>query len=59
MADFCLDCVEDLFGKGLPSDFEGILTEKEKEEGYTISVLCEGCGYIEVDHLGKKVDKEC
>jgi len=57
MADFCLDCAENLFGKELPSDFEGILTEEE--EGYTISVLCEGCGYIEVDHLGKKVDKEC
>lgn len=58
MADFCKECSIEIFNK----DFEDFvdstrrkLTEKEKEEGYGWSVICEGCGYILVDDEGKRI----
>ncbi len=56
MAEFCAECSEELFGKEFPSDFSGILSEEDFDEGYVLPVLCEGCGYIEVDHLGNKIE---
>ncbi len=50
MADFCGQCMKEKFGEGIPSDFEG-----EAPEGETVSVICEGCGFIEVDHTGDRV----
>lgn len=50
MADFCLDCNIKINGVEV-SDFEGLC-----EPGETVEVLCEGCGYIKVDHTGEKVD---
>jgi len=58
MAEFCLECTQDLFGEELPSDFEGLLSEEEFKEGLLMSVLCEGCGGIWVDHVGRKVEME-
>ena len=56
MADFCYDCSQELLGVEPESnDFFGLIDEEKVEKGYLISVLCEGCGYIMVDHLGKKV----
>jgi len=54
MAEFCLDCSKELFGED--SDFKGIISEEMSHEGWVAPVLCEGCGFIEVDHLGKKVE---
>jgi hypothetical protein len=50
MADFCWKCLaEELFPEAPErNDFHGIV-----EEGETARVLCEGCGFIEVDHEGK------
>ena len=53
MADFCYDCVVKLFGKGELNDFVGLA-----KAGETVCVLCEGCGYIEVDENGKKVKEK-
>ena len=48
-----------MWGDEVPSDFKGLLSQAEFEEGYPLPVLCEGCGYIWVDPQGKKVeDKE-
>lgn len=57
MADFCKACSAELFD--LPSDFEGLVTEEEANDGYIANVLCETCGPIEVDHEGKCVSVDC
>lgn len=51
MADFCKECSDEMFGPDVPNDFEGLC-----EPGEMVSVLCEGCGYIWVDHTGKRID---
>lgn len=51
MAEFCWQCTEEyLFPDGSRNDFIGIVPE-----GATLRVLCEGCGFIEVDHEGRRV----
>ena len=39
------------------SDFKGIISEEMFHEGWVAPVLCEGCGYIEVDNLGKRIEE--
>ena len=56
MANFCKSCCFDLFGVDI-SDFDGIMSEEDYNNGMVANVLCEGCGYIEVDHKGEKVDR--
>lgn len=59
MADFCLQCANEMFGTEddpVKSDFHKLLSEAEHKEGYALPVLCEGCGPIYVDHLGRRVD---
>lgn len=53
MADFCWSCTEELFGEELASqnDMKGLCLEDE-----SIVVLCEGCGTIEVNSVGFRVD---
>lgn len=45
MADFCKQCSEEL--GFLNQDLTNLC-----EKGWFIQVLCEGCGYIYVDHDG-------
>jgi hypothetical protein len=60
MADFCWQCTEALFeATGKQNDFAGMTTEMDTRNGYYASVLCEGCGFIEVDHTGKCVRVHC
>ena len=59
MADFCLQCANEMFGtedEPVKSDFHNALTEEEYNDGFVLPVLCEGCGIIEVDHLGRRID---
>lgn len=49
MADFCIECYEDMFGS-TDNDLNGLC-----EPGQKITALCEGCGSIHVDHTGKRV----
>lgn len=58
MAEFCVECAKEMWGKEIDSDFNGILSENEFKKGQLLSVLCEGCGYIYVNHLGQKIDEE-
>tara|TARA_B100000745_G_scaffold289744_1_gene228087 strand:+ start:441 stop:605 length:165 start_codon:yes stop_codon:yes gene_type:complete len=52
MADFCYGCAKDVLGVNPEwNDFNDIV-----DEGEMLSVLCEGCGIIWVDHEGKRVD---
>lgn len=58
MADFCLDCIKKVFPK-VPegaNDFVGITGAEDTKSGQYALVLCEGCGWIYVDHTGKKVN---
>lgn len=55
MASFCYDCSIDMFGDEVTNDFAGLIDEDLVKKGYVLPVLCEGCGYIMIDHLGKKV----
>jgi len=55
VANFCYDCSIDMFGDEVTNDFAGLVDKDLVKKGYALPVLCEGCGDIMVDHLGKKV----
>lgn len=60
MADFCAQCTDELFGPDVDNDLSGIITEQDTAGGFVSSVvICEGCGPIQVDHLGKCVSPDC
>jgi hypothetical protein len=51
MAEFCKQCADEL---GFPeSDFKGACKEIELDEDVGFVVVCEGCGFVLVDHLGQ------
>jgi len=54
MADFCWSCTAELFGEELASenDMKGLCKEDE-----STFVLCEGCGAIEVNSDGFRIDE--
>lgn len=58
MADFCKQCSISHFEKD-HGDFEGISTAKDTAKGYFASVICEGCGPVQVDHTGRCVSEDC
>lgn len=58
MADFCLQCNLDLFF-GPYSDLDGLSTPDDTANGLYPVVLCEGCGPIQVDHIGRCVSVDC
>ena len=51
MADFCYDCTVKLFGEEFENDFQGLCSDQE-----SIQVLCEGCGFVEVNSDGRKIN---
>ena len=55
MANFCRDCSIAMFGRDF-GDLAGISTEKDTAEGRYARTLCEGCGYVLVDHDGIVVE---
>lgn len=57
MADFCKQCSEKNFGEDY-KDMAGLCTEEDTKKGLSVPVLCEGCGYTYVNHLGECVG-EC
>jgi len=58
MADFCKACSIELFGKDF-EDHKGITTEQMWKELHAVTVICEGCGPIQVDPEGNCVSKDC
>ena len=57
MADFCYQCTRDILGlDGSKNEFVGIQPIEMTEKGLYTEVLCEGCGFILVDHNGKRID---
>ena len=58
MADFCKQCSIELFGEDY-GNFKGLTLEKDWKDNKACIVLCEGCGYIQVDPEGNCVSKDC
>lgn len=51
MAEFCWDCTRDKLGiEPERNELSNLI-----EPPYTTSALCEGCGFIQVDHKGKRL----
>lgn len=59
MADFCKECARLLFGQEMPCDLHGITTQENWDKGLAASVICEGCGPIQVDPEGNCVSQGC
>ena len=58
MADFCTECSMEMFNK----DFEelaGLSTAEDTKNDLFPCVICEGCGFIQVDHTGKCISETC
>lgn len=53
MADFCKQCSIELFGEDF-GDHKG-----HCKEGMMVAVICEGCGFVHVDHEGKCLTTDC
>lgn len=58
MADFCKQCTEELFQVG-HNDLSNLVSAEEEAEGYMATVLCEGCGPIQVNREGKCLSHDC
>lgn len=58
MAEFCRQCTKILFDEDT-SDFEDISLEEDTKKNLYYVVVCEGCGVIQVDHLGNCISEDC
>lgn len=58
MADFCRQCSLMLFGEDF-GNLKGLISKEQVDEGLVVSVICEGCGPTQVNHLGECVDVNC
>ena len=59
MADFCKRCYADMFGEGQTNDMAGVTKPEDWDQGLAVSVICEGCGPIQVDPEGNCVSQDC
>jgi hypothetical protein len=58
MADFCKKCSIDTFGEDF-KDLANFTPVEDWQNGLAVSVICEGCGIIQVDPEGNCVSKDC
>ena len=58
MADFCKQCSIDMFGDDF-GDLAGLSKASDTRKGLYCTVICEGCGCIQVDHEGNCISKDC
>lgn len=58
MAEFCRQCSFDLDGVDY-RDLAGITSPEAWGEGLAATVICEGCGFIQVDPDGNCVSNDC
>ena len=55
MADLCHQCALDIFGEDI-GDLAGLSTPDDTATRRYPIALCEGCGPIQVDHTGRRVE---
>ena len=58
MGEYCFACSQEIFGRD-SLDFKGITPEVDFRKGKACTVLCEGCGKIQVDPSGKCLSAGC
>lgn len=58
MADYCKQCSIKWFGEDF-HDLAGMSTAEDTRKGMYAVVICEGCGYVLVDHEGTCVSTNC
>lgn len=58
MAEFCKQCSIELFGEDY-KELKDITSQKDWEDGKACVVICEGCGFIQVDPKGRCISKDC
>lgn len=58
MADFCRQCSLADFGEDF-GDLAGLSGPGDTAAGLFCSVICEGCGHIQVDHAGNCMTLSC
>ena len=58
MAEFCRQCSMEMFGTDF-GDFFDMSTEEDTKEGTFPLVVCEGCGVVQVNHLGECISVDC
>ena len=58
MAEFCKACSLELLGKDF-SELANITSKKNESNGVAVTVICEGCGIIQVDHAGNCISTDC
>lgn len=58
MADFCRACSIELFGEDF-KELAGLVSLEACTNGFVATVICEGCGFIQVDHKGNCVSNDC
>lgn len=58
MADFCKQCSIDLFKEDY-KELAGITTQEDWQNGKAVCVICESCGFIQVDPEGNCVSEDC
>lgn len=58
MADFCRACSIEHFGKDF-GDFAGLRTPEGIADDRWPLVICEGCGFIQVDDAGNCITPDC
>lgn len=52
MSDFCKQCSLELFGQDF-RDLANLLTEEQEHQGLLANVICERCGFIQVNSAGQ------
>lgn len=52
MAEFCTECSIKVLGEDF-RDLAGLSTPEDTAKGLFCEVICEGCGFVQVDHTGK------
>jgi hypothetical protein len=59
MSDYCYQCTEKHLGWNPDlNDLKGCCTKEDNEKGLYACVICEGCGFIQVDCDGKRIGPE-
>jgi hypothetical protein len=58
VADFCKQCSLATFGSDF-GELAGLMTKEEAAKGYMATVLCEGCGPIQVNNAGECLSADC
>jgi hypothetical protein len=58
MADFCKQCSIDMFSKDF-KELAGITSPESWADGKAAVVICESCGFIQVDPDGNCVTEDC